>query len=323
MFRYRDYIYCVYQEKSFTRAAEKLHISQPSLSITVSKEEKLAGHPIFNRKTTPVTLTPFGAEYIRCIEKIREMENQTQSLASDYNLLQTGTLSIGASNLSMQYFLPRIMAEFKLKYPNVVLHIEDTNTIDAKQKLDAGMLDIIISNRPFNRFEYESIPIYQEQLILAVPKSYPINELMHEKRLCQNELGSHIFSIPKQKLVQLKDFCQVPFILLSNGNYIRSCTDMLFREADFEPNVVMEFEQSAISCNFACYGIGATIFSNRFAEESELPRNLVLYAIDSQYAKRNGYAYYRKGSYVTAAMAEFLNCLQSNELSELDDHRTV
>lgn len=309
VFHYKEYIYCVYKEKNFTRAAEKLHISQPSLSVAIRKEEEEVGHPIFNRKTSPITLTPFGVEYIRSIEQIRELEMQLQNMAFDLHSLQAGTLSIGASNLNIPHFLPRVLAEFKKLYPGVTLHIEDTNTINAKQLLDSGSLDIIITNNPYSQTEYEIVPVYREQLIVAIPASFEINRRLDKLELTQEDLAKGIFSVPDKRGVCLKEFGSVPFILLSTKNYLRTCTDILFKEAGITPQIVMEFEQSSISYNFARYGIGATIFSNRYIEEMDLGADLKYYKINSAYATRTGYACYRKGSYVTTGMRTFLDML--------------
>ena len=65
MFHNMEYIYCIYKERSFSRAAERLHISQPSLSAMVRKIEAQVGAPIFDRKTRPVSLTPFGTEFVQ------------------------------------------------------------------------------------------------------------------------------------------------------------------------------------------------------------------------------------------------------------------
>lgn len=74
MFHNMEYIYSVYKERSFSKAAEKLHISQPSLSATTKKIEEQAGAPIFERKTRPVSLTPFGVAFIQGIEQVYAIE---------------------------------------------------------------------------------------------------------------------------------------------------------------------------------------------------------------------------------------------------------
>ena len=141
MFRNMEYVYCVYKERSFSKAAEKLHIAQPSLSAMIRKEEEQAGAPIFERKTRPVSLTPFGIEFIRGIEQIYELENHLHDMADELRTLQSGIVSIGGSNLSSDYIVPERIAAFKTKYPNVTLRASEASTIQCKQMLDAGDLD--------------------------------------------------------------------------------------------------------------------------------------------------------------------------------------
>ena len=86
MFRYMDYIYSVYEERSFSRAAQKLHISQSSLSITVRRAEKKIGTQIFNRSTMPITLTDFGEKYIEAVKVIHTLQNDL-----DEYVLQLGS----------------------------------------------------------------------------------------------------------------------------------------------------------------------------------------------------------------------------------------
>ena len=76
MFHEMRYVYAVYQEQSFSKAAEKLYISQPSLSAMVKRAEKRIGSDIFNRSTIPVTLTQTGEAYIAAVEKIMELETE-------------------------------------------------------------------------------------------------------------------------------------------------------------------------------------------------------------------------------------------------------
>ena len=79
MFQYASYIYAVYKERSFSKAADKLFISQPSLSLMVKKAESQLGLPVFNRRTNPVSLTPFGVEYIQALEEMYALENRLKS----------------------------------------------------------------------------------------------------------------------------------------------------------------------------------------------------------------------------------------------------
>ena len=81
MFQGMQYVYEVYKERSFSKAAQNLYISQPSLSATVKKIETRIGAPIFDRSTSPVRLTECGQEYIKCIEKILDIQKQIRENA--------------------------------------------------------------------------------------------------------------------------------------------------------------------------------------------------------------------------------------------------
>ena len=76
MFQGREYVYAVYREKSFSRAAQKLFISQPSLSAAVKRTEERIGYPVFDRSTKPLKLTECGEKYIAAVEKMMAAEQE-------------------------------------------------------------------------------------------------------------------------------------------------------------------------------------------------------------------------------------------------------
>ena len=117
MFQSMRYIYEVYKEMSFSRAAQKLFISQPSLSAAVKKEEERIGAPIFDRSTNPIHLTEVGQEYIRAVERIMDAENSFESYVSDLTELRHGALSIGGTNFFVSYVLPPLLSRFTASYP--------------------------------------------------------------------------------------------------------------------------------------------------------------------------------------------------------------
>jgi len=308
VFQYADYIYAVYRERSFSKAADKLFITQPSLSITVRKAEAELGLPIFNRQTVPVTLTPFGVEYIQALEQMRRLERRLREFVKKEETLQSGRLAVGGSNLSVPYFVTERLAEFHHHYPQIELQVRNLNTMQAKHLLDSGELDFVITNRPYDGKKYKQRVCYRECLILAVPKSFGVNETLHCKQLAPDELDDAVFSVPAEQSVRLDALGQVPFILLSNQNYLRQYTNILFRESSVDPPVVLEVEQSAESFNFARLGLGATILSNRLVQRSDC-RTLYFYKIDSRYTARDTFLSSRRGVYFTSAMKSFEHML--------------
>ena len=118
MFDGKEYIYAVYEEKSFSKAAQKLYITQPALSTAVKKVETRLGRPIFDRSTSPIGLTPSGEIYIDAIEKLYDLEENTVNQLNNLNGLLTGRLNIGGSIFFSSYVLPSLLAEFSRRYPD-------------------------------------------------------------------------------------------------------------------------------------------------------------------------------------------------------------
>lgn len=310
MLNYIEYVYTVYKEGSFSKAADKMCISQPSLSIAVKKAEKEAGFPIFDRRKHPISLTAFGVEYIRAIEQIYDMKDRLNNYVGSLENLEQGNLSVGGSNFSVSYIVSEVIAEFKKLYPNVSLDIREANTLQSLHMMDSGELDLAVTNRPLDENKYTSILCYHEHLVLAVPERLSVNSRFCEaQRIKPEELQTDIFNIPPERCVNLREFADVPFIMLRNGNYLRQCVDSLFQECRIAPHVVLEFEQSAISYNFAGLGLGATILSNMLVEESTKNSRLCFYKIDSRLAMRSTYLTYSKNCYVSFAMKRFIEML--------------
>lgn len=305
MFRYADYIYAVYSERSFSKAADKLFITQPALSLTIKKAEGLLGLPVFNRSVTPLALTPFGVEYIQALEEIHSIKRRLREFVEKTRILQRGHLAVGGSSLSVDYFVTERLVEFHRKYPQVELDVRNLNTLQAQHLLDVGELDFVVTNRPYDNKKYEQKVCYREYLLLVVPKEFEVNEKMKDKQLTHEELGDTIFSLPKTRSIRLDRFAEIPFVLLSSQNYLRQCTDFLFRERHFSPRIILELEQSPTSYNFARLGMGATILSNRLVQSAPDMTRLCFYKIDSGHAIRDAFLSYRHGAYFTYAMQRF------------------
>ena len=105
-----EYVYTVFQEGSFSKAAAKLYISQPALSAAIKKvETELYGVPLFNRGVNPVTLTPAGEFYIIAGLEISEIEDRIDAYFASAAGVRGGTLNIGSSSYFCTYVLPGII----------------------------------------------------------------------------------------------------------------------------------------------------------------------------------------------------------------------
>lgn len=311
MFSNKDYVYCVYKERSFSKAADKLYISQPSLSATIAKVEKKLGTKIFDRKTKPISLTPFGVEYIREIERIYDIEEYLQALACDVHTLQSGSLAVGASNLSISSFVPKAVVKFKENFPNVHVELVDISTIRSSHMLDSGDLDMVITYWPYDSSKYTREICSTEHLILVIPQKFPINDILQPRMLTLSQLADVNFSSSETPCVSISEVRQIPFILPRQTSSLRQGADMIFKAGEVEPKVVLETDYSAIAYNLASMGMGATIVSNQLAIAHPANNTLCHYRINSQYCMRNSYICYSRGRYLTPAMRKFIEILRA------------
>ena len=108
------YIYTIYQEGSFSRAASKLYLSQPALSIAIRKIENEIGMPLFDRQSKPLRLTAAGEIYIDTIKKELLLEQEQQQKISDLKNLTSGTVRLGGTHFLNAYILPEVLSDFSL-----------------------------------------------------------------------------------------------------------------------------------------------------------------------------------------------------------------
>lgn len=308
MFHNKEYIYEVYKERSFSRAAANLYISQPSLSAMVKKAETAIGSPIFDRSTNPVKLTDVGREYVKSVEKIMDIEYDFGNYLNDLNELKTGTLAVGASNFFASYILPPIITEFKKKYPQVKIHLVEADTANLERQLFAGMLDLIIDNYQFNEEIYEKYFYCSEHLLLAVPGKL-LTSGQRECGLVYDDIVSGRHRNADTPSVSPDYFAGMPFILLRLGNDTRVRADKICAAAGFRPEVILELDQMATSYHLTAHGMGITFVSDTLVNRIHNDPEVVYFKLDSPYAKRDNFFYYKQNKYMTRAMKEFLDAV--------------
>lgn len=313
MFKGKEYIYEVYKEKSFSKAAQNLYISQPALSASIKKIEKRLGCCIFDRSSNPVQLTEAGTEYVKSIEKVIDIENRFENYLSNLNQLKTGHLSIGASNVFASFILPAIITKFTNQYPSIKVNLVEANSAHLEDQLFSGALDFVIDNYPLNELIYEKHLFCSECLILAVPQEFASNRLAQEYQLSIDDIRQGMHLKLTTKPVPLSLFTHDPFICLRAGNDTRMRTDKIFQEQGITPKIILELDQLATAYNVSCYGMAITIISDTLAQKANDSSNMLYYKIDSTHTFRNVFFYNKQNKYITKAMEEFIKIAQHTD----------
>lgn len=309
MFVWKKYVYEVYKERSFTKAAQNLYISQPSLSARIKKIEEIIGEPLFDRSTTPLQLTEVGKVYIEAAEEITQIEQRVENYINDLAGLKTGNLAVGASTLFAAYVVPSLITQFNQKFPDVHIQLIEGNTAELEEMLGSNALDFVIDNYHYDSILYNKELYCEENILLAVPKHFAINEELRMYQLSYKNIKNKNYLNQKYPAVPLGRFADLPFIMLTQGNDTRTRGDRLCRNVGFKPNIVLEFNQQSTAYMASSTQLGATFISDILVSQLPAFENLVYYKLDGEEAKRKVFFYYKTHKYKTRVMEEFIRMM--------------
>jgi len=310
-FQKKDLIYTIAKEKSFSKAAQKLFIAQPSLSLMVKNLEEELGVPLFDRSCKPIQLTEAGEEYIRATEQIKGIERTFKEYILMLNNLETGSLRIGSNQLLSTLVLPKYISKFMQECPNIHLKLMDANSTSLENAITNGILDVVIDNSLLPSSIFTQRHLATEHLLLAVPASFHENGICSQYMLSYEDIlvGKHTEYI---KPVPLKEFTQTPFILMNRDNDIRKQANAIFQQTNFTPRVLFELDRLTSLYTYVEQGIAATLVSDTLIKNIRgvAQENIVFYVLPAPYNQRNIYISYKRNKYCSNAMTKLIETLK-------------
>lgn len=314
LFAKKELIVTVYQERSFSKAAQKLFISQPSLSAMIRQIEEEVGLPLIDRSCKPIRMTEAGMAYIRAAEEIQRTEQSFINYICDINDLQAGTLSIGSNQLFSSLVLPRFVASFVSQYPRIQLDLVDANSAELESKLTDGQLDMIIDNKELDDIHFERRTICQEHLLLAVPANFSMDPGVLPYQMTLQDVLENRHMEQEIPAVPLEFFRDIPFILMTRDNDTRIRTDAIFDSGGLKPRILLEIDRLVTLYNFISQGTAAAVVSDTLIQNMEHPSDDIhFYKLGSPWASRGVYIHCKRNRHRTKAMEIFENLLCAAE----------
>lgn len=310
MLKHIEYVYAVYSEKSFTRAAEKLYISQPSLSSTIKKLEKELGFPIFERCTKEIKPTYLGEKYIRAIEEILLIKNNLENEIDDLLKLRKGSINLGSTSFIVSNLLPDLLKEFCKKYPAIKINITVEQSTVLLDKLEKGQIDILIDNATTLNSDICYIPLLSEHILLAVPNDFEINNLYKDYQISANEITKNFDGYDTLPKIDILSFKDEEFILLNTGNKMRQIAKKIFAQKGITPKISFEFDNLATAISYAEKGFGICFLTDTVIKYANTYKNLTFYQPNTEFADRTLYIMHKKSRYLSSAGNEFISFLK-------------
>lgn len=164
---------CATKHLNFTRAAEELHVTAPAVSLQIKEMEKDMGVILFDRDGRKVELTAAGEYFIVYARRVLWTLNDANTMMDRFRGTQAGALKIGLVSTA-QYFLPKMLAQFKADHPNVQLKIEVRNRLQLIELLREGDIDIAIMGRPPQEIDTRIETFANHPHAFIASKSHPL-----------------------------------------------------------------------------------------------------------------------------------------------------
>jgi len=239
---------------SITLAAEELFISQPAVSQAIKHLENTLGGSLFFRTPKGVRLTPEGELLYTYVAQGYEYLVQAENKYKELLTLDTGEIRIGASDMTLQFFLLPYLEQFNKQYPKIRIRVTNGPTPDTLEYLNAGKID----------FGVVSSPVDEDKGLSITP-------------VCKIEdifVANNRFSELNGKLIELSEFERYPVICLERNTSTRKHVDHFLEENGTNLNPGFELATSELIVQFAARGLGVGCvvknFAERLLEEGEL-----------------------------------------------------
>lgn len=233
------YFVAVAREGTFTRAAARLYISQPSLSEQVRKLELELGSPLFERLGRRLALTSAGVALLPHAERVLDEVEQARLRVREVLGLSRGRLAIGVLPSAAARLLPRFLAEFRHRHPGVELVLrEEDLSVGVEDLVHEGVLDLAIIRLPTQRADLDVRLLLREPMVLVAPPGHRLRG---------------------RRAVSLPELAEEPFVVMKAGTSLRELVEAICATAGFHPRVALESSQLASVVSLAQAGVGVTI----------------------------------------------------------------
>ena len=242
-----EYFQMASRLRNITRAAERMRVSQPNITVANKKLEAELGIQLFDRSQKQLALTPEGAVFLNRIElALRNIQDAVLEV-NDYKQLQKGTIKIGIPPMMGAYLFPKIFSSFQKKYSHLDIYLHEEGSMSIREQLERDELDfgiIIISGASHN---LQLLPMTTSQIVACVPENSPL--------------------AAKDRLTK-EDIAAANVIMLKEGSFLRQTILGKLKEQSITPNIVLESNQVVTIKGLVASGVGISFLLDMVLEDA-------------------------------------------------------
>lgn len=277
----------VARQLSYTRAAEKLHLSQPAVSMQVRQLEEVVGLPLFEKLGKQINLTEVGRELYHTSRSINRALQDMEEVIESLKGVSRGRLSIAVAS-TVNYFAPRLLAAFHQRYPGIGLKLDVTNREQLLRLLEANAVDLVLMGQPPDAVDLESEVFMDNPLVVVAPPEHP---LAGERGIALERLTTEVF------------------VMREPGSGTRQAMERFFAEHRISIRHGMQMTRNEAIKQAVRAGLGLSVVSMHTIELELATRKLVVLDVEGFPVQRPWHLVYRRGKRLspsTQAFREFV-----------------
>lgn len=292
-FRQLESFCAVVRYQSFTKAAEKLYISQPTISTHIRMLEQEFNSRLIIRTTKNIEITPHGRELFACAQKIFTLKNDLIQKWSEEN---KKIIRIGASTIPADYILPEVLPLFCQKYPDIQLHIHQNDSGNILQSILNGKFTIgMVGMKSFEK-ELDFVPFFHDEIVMITPKQ---EKFLHFSQKAFNQ--DDLISLLKKETI----------ILREQGSGSKKRLESYFEQINLSEkslNIIARLNDQESIKKLVASGLGISFISAKAITDAD---NLLTIKLPENSLTRSLYFAYHKDYILKEHILSFIKFVQN------------
>lgn len=283
------YVLEVAKQQNVTKAAEILHMTQPTLSKIIKNLEDELGVTLFDRSGKYVKLTDSGIAAMQQFQTILQAVDDLYIKLEDVANLKTGTIKIGLPPVVSSVFFPRIVADFQKLYPKIEFQIVEEGAKKVEHLVMEGQLDLGVVVAPVDEDCFEVMPFIEQCLALVVHKSHRMSD---------------------RESVSVRELRDESYIVFPRGFAVRNHIMKACHREGFEPRIVYESSQWDLQAEMAAENLGITIMPEAICRKIA-NKDVRTITLRDPVIPWHLIIIWRKEKYLSFAMKQFMKIAQA------------
>lgn len=243
--RQLEILLAMHDSGSVNGAAEKLFLTQPTVSMQLKKLSEAIGIPLYNVIGRKIVFTDAGLEAVKTATEVLDSFARLDMSLSNMRELKSGTLRLAVVTTS-KYFIPHILGPFCERYPDIEVQLKVGNRQQIMERLKQGVDDFYVFSHPPADIDTESIEFFDNPLVAIAHEDHPL--LKHKKS-------------GRKKRLSLSDICKEPFIMREEGSGTRFAIEEFMRQQKASLNIKMTIESNEAIKHAVMSRLGISILS--------------------------------------------------------------